>query len=86
MSPGQSTFDLGHIFPDENFFMMFDWWSDGEIRHCIYVTPKWSRTKIYLDGNGDIDTRKTAPEDLARVEQCPWDTGKLFSQHWHEAL
>jgi hypothetical protein len=70
MLPGQSTFDTGDIFPNEKFFMMFDWWSEGGIRNCIYITPKWPRTKIYLDGNGDIDTQKTAIEDMSRVKPC----------------
>lgn len=71
MLPGQSTFDLGHIFPNEDFFMMFDWWTDRGLRNCVYITPKWPRTKIYLDKNGNVDTLETAPDVLARIKRCP---------------
>jgi len=71
MQAGQSTFDLGHIFPDKNFFMMFDWWTERGLRNCVYITTKWPRTKIYLDGNGNIDTRKTSKDVLARLARCP---------------
>jgi hypothetical protein len=78
MSPGQSTFNLGQIFPDKNSFMMFDWWTYGDLRHCIYITPKWPTTNIYLNSNGDIDFIKTDPTHIARVKQCPWDNTNLL--------
>ncbi|MBX8592968.1 hypothetical protein K5D56_26720, partial [Pseudomonas cichorii] len=44
MLPGQATFDTGHIFPNNDFFMRFDWWTDKGAQRCFYVTPKWGRT------------------------------------------
>ncbi|WP_429539939.1 hypothetical protein [Pseudomonas fluorescens] len=71
MLPGQSTADIGHIFPDKNFFMMFDWWTDKGFQRCIDITPKWgSTTDIYLDGTGRIDVSKSAPDVIARLKKC----------------
>ncbi|MGW8464606.1 hypothetical protein [Pseudomonas sp. CLCA07] len=71
MLPGQGTADIGHIFPDKEFFMMFDWWSDKGLRRCIDITPKWGRTiEINLDETGRIDTARTAPDVIARLKQC----------------
>ncbi|MGF0239248.1 hypothetical protein ACQR3P_15180 [Rhodococcus sp. IEGM1300] len=70
MNPGQSTFETGHIFPNEEFFMIFEWGAREDHVRCISITPKWTRTKIYLDSNGAIDTHKTAPGDLSRIKKC----------------
>lgn len=71
MLPGEATADVGHIFPDKDFFMMFDWWSGAELRRCIDVTPKWgTMTEINLDETGKIDTAKTSPNAIARLKPC----------------
>lgn len=69
--PGQATADIGHIFPNKDFFMMFDWWSAKDLRRCISITPKWGRTTdIYLDEKGRIDIAKTGPDVISRLKQC----------------
>lgn len=76
MLPGQATFDTGHIFPNEKFFMMFDWWTDKGLRRCIDITPKWgSALDIYLNETGRIDTAKTSPNVIARLKACEGVTG-----------
>jgi hypothetical protein len=68
---GGASVEWGHIFPDKDFFMRFDWWTDKGAQRCFYVTPKWGWTiDIYLDGTGRIDTAKTAPDIVARLKQC----------------
>jgi hypothetical protein len=76
MQPGGGTFDSGFIFPDEDFFMQFDWWGDKGRRHCISITPKWPNTEIYLDADGDIDMRKGSGTDVDRLKECQWDLAK----------
>ncbi|PWY40446.1 MULTISPECIES: hypothetical protein [Pseudomonas] len=72
LMPGETTGDAGHIFPDRDFFMMFDWWADTTPPRCIYITPKrWRTMDIYLDGSGKIDTTKTGTDVIARLKQCP---------------
>ncbi|MEB0224636.1 hypothetical protein RHM58_23760 [Pseudomonas sp. 10S4] len=74
MLPGQATFDNGHIFPNEDFFMMFDWWTDKGFQRCIDITPKWgSALDIYLNGAGRIDTVQTSPNVIARLKPCEGD-------------
>ncbi|WP_095067176.1 hypothetical protein [Pseudomonas sp. Irchel 3A18] len=69
--PGQATSDIGHIFPEEDFFMMFDWWSDKGGRRCISITPKWGgTTEIKLDEAGKIDTARTDQDVIARLQRC----------------
>ncbi|KFE47434.1 hypothetical protein IV03_09185 [Pseudomonas congelans] len=69
---GGSAVEWGQIFPDKDFFMRFDWWTDKGFQRCFYVTPKWGRMiDIYLDDIGRIDTAKTAPDVIARLKQCP---------------
>ncbi|MBN6715851.1 hypothetical protein [Pseudomonas capsici] len=71
MLPGQATFDTGHIFPNNDFFMIFDWGSKKGFRRCIDITPKWGGAiDIYLDESGKIDTAQTSPEVIARLKQC----------------
>lgn len=71
MFPGQGTADTGHIFPDKDFFMMFDWWTKKGPHRCINITPKWGKKiEIYLDETGRIDTAKTSFDDLDRLKQC----------------
>jgi len=68
---GGSAVEFSHIFPDEKFFMRFDWWTDKGFQRCIDITPKWGRTvDIYLDETGRIDTIKTPPDVIARLNQC----------------
>ena len=71
MLAGQATFDTGHIFPNKDFFMRFDWWTDKGAQRCFYVTPKWGRgIDIYLDATGRIDTAITDPDVVTRLKQC----------------
>jgi hypothetical protein len=80
MLPGQATYDTGHIFPNEKFFMNFDWWNKKTLRRCINITPKWGSTiDIYLDGAGRIDTVKTAPDVIARLKPCEGDSDPFRS-------
>lgn len=68
---GGSAVEFSHIFPDEDFFMMFDWWTDKGFKRCIDITPEWGSTiDIYLDDSGRIDTAKTVPDVIARLKQC----------------
>jgi hypothetical protein len=68
--PGETTGDVGHIFPDDEFFMMLDWWNDMGLKHCIYIAPKWLTTEIHLDRNGDIDQSKASGTDADRLTPC----------------
>ncbi len=68
--PGNTTGDVGHIFPDNKFFMRFDWWSDKGGSHCINITPKWPTTEIHLDRNGNIDTSEGSGTDTDHLKQC----------------
>lgn len=70
--PGGTTGDVGHIFPSEDFFMVFDWWADKTAPRCIDITPqRWKTLDIYLDESGRIDIVKTTPEVVARLKPCP---------------
>ncbi len=74
MLPGQGTYDIGHIFPNDKFFMNFDWWNEKSLRRCIAITPKWGDAiDIYLDGSGRIETAKTGPDVIARLKRCEGD-------------
>ncbi|MBA1231886.1 hypothetical protein G7013_19755 [Pseudomonas viridiflava] len=68
---GGASVEWGDIFPDDNFFMRFDWWTDKGTQRCFYVTPKWGRTiDVYLDAEGRIDASKTDPDFANRLKQC----------------
>jgi hypothetical protein len=68
---GGSSVEVSHIFPDEDFFMMFFWWTDKGFQRCIDITPKWGRMiDIYLDAAGRIDTTKTTADVIARLKKC----------------
>ena len=71
ISNGGSAVEHGHLFPNKDFFMMFDWWTDQGFQRCIDISPKWGKTiEIYLDEVCRIDTVKTAPDVIARLKQC----------------
>ena len=71
MLPGEGTADIGHIFPNKDFFMRFDWWTDKGDQWCIDITPKWgTTTEVNLDKTGKIDTAKTSSEVISRLKQC----------------
>jgi len=76
LQPGGVTIDHGFLFPDDKFFMEIYWWSDNVRSHCVNITPKWLTTHIYLDANGDIDTRKGSGTDTDRLKQCITDTSR----------
>lgn len=75
-APGSSVTDKGFLSPDREFFMEFSWHTEKGRWHCISVTPKWPDTHIYLDANGDIDTRDDSGTDTDRLKQCEWDLVK----------
>lgn len=78
MLPGEATAEFGHVFPDENFFMVFFWWTDGGLRECIDITPeRWKTIDIYLDRNGKLDTERTAPNIISRLKKCPGESDPL---------
>ncbi|WP_256585446.1 MULTISPECIES: hypothetical protein [unclassified Pseudomonas] len=54
--PGEVTGGAGHIFPNSQFFMEFDW-NNGGKSHCIRVKPKWRNTDVYIGEDGGIDSR-----------------------------
>ena len=69
---GGSAVESSYIFASEEFFMMFDWWTDEGFQRCVDITPeRWSTLEIYLDDSGEIDTVKTATDVIARLKQCP---------------
>lgn len=76
LPPGDTTGDVGHIFPDEAFFMEFYWWRKDEQRHCVNITPKWPTTEIHLDLNGNIDTSPGSGTDADHLKQCTTDWAK----------
>lgn len=70
LRPGETTGDVGHIFPNEDFFMRLDWWSNKGRSHCINITPRWPTTEIHLDRNGDIDNIEGSGTDADRLKPC----------------
>lgn len=77
MSPGGGSFDSGFMFPNEDFFMEFSWWSLKTGRnHCISIMPKWRHTKVYLDPDGEIDMSKKGGTNVDRLKECQWDRAK----------
>lgn len=69
--PGEGTADIGHTFPDKDFFMVFFWRTATGSQRCIDITPQWGKTiEIFLDATGRIDTTKTTPEVMARLRHC----------------
>ena len=68
--PGESTGGPGHLFPDENFFMQFDWSNQGKSR-CIRIDPEWPTTNIFIAADGTIDTGQGSGTDIDRLAPCP---------------
>ena len=64
--PGETTGDVGHIFPSEKFFFEFDWNNDGR-SHCIRVKPKWPEINVYIGPDGAIDRSRT---DGSVIDEC----------------
>lgn len=57
--------------------MEFYWWSASGRNHCVNITPKWHKTKIYLDANGDIDLRPGKGTDAERLNKCVTDPADI---------
>lgn len=77
MLPGGGAMDNSVLFPSEDFFMEFSWWSKtGDRNHCISITPKWPNTDIYLDADGNIDRRKESGTHIDRLKPCQWDLAR----------
>lgn len=68
--PGEARGGPGHIFPDEHFYMQFEWRS-FKSRRCIAINPKWPNTHIYIDAEGEIDRSPGSGTDIDRVSPCP---------------
>jgi len=53
---GGSAVEFGYLFPDDDFFMMFDWWTDKGFQRCVDISPKWGRTltSIWMQQAGSI--------------------------------
>ncbi len=64
--PGEATGGPGHIFPNDGFFMMFEW-NNGGKWHCIMTKPKWPKINIYIGPDGAIDRSRT---DAKVIEEC----------------
>jgi hypothetical protein len=77
LNPSGTTGDIGHLSPGEEFFMEFYWWSASGRNHCVNITPKWHKTKIYLDANGDIDLRPGKGTDAERLNKCVTDPADI---------
>jgi len=54
------------------------WWQDGVNRRCVNITPKWKNTRIYLDENGNVDTRKESGTDVDRLKRCITDPSSSY--------
>jgi hypothetical protein len=70
ISPGESAGGVGKLFPDEAFFMQFDWRVSNTM-HCVMISPKWPATNIYIDARGDIDMSHESMTDVDRLGPCP---------------
>ncbi|MHC8321768.1 hypothetical protein ACYZT4_13920 [Pseudomonas sp. GB2N2] len=70
VSPGGAISDRGFLFPDEKFFMEISWWRKGVRMRCVNITPKWPDTNVYLDENGNVDTRQGSGTDTDRLKRC----------------
>lgn len=68
--PGKTTGDVGHIFPDDEFFMRLDWRNAKGLNRCISITPQWPTTEIHIDHKGEIDTSEGSGTDGTRLNAC----------------
>lgn len=68
--PGNTTGDVGHIFPDDEFFMRLDWWNAKGLNRCVSITPQWPTTEIHIDRNGEIDSSEGSGTDRDRLKVC----------------
>jgi hypothetical protein len=74
MKPGAGAFDTGFFFPDDAFFMVFDWWNPkGKGRYCVSIKPEWPNTDIYLNADGSINVSEESGTDVDRLSKCPGD-------------
>ena len=44
--PGETTGDVGHIFPEDEFFTHLDWWNARGQNRCISITPNGRQPKF----------------------------------------
>ncbi|WP_147472396.1 hypothetical protein [Pseudomonas syringae group genomosp. 3] len=70
MHPGGGTSDWGDIFSDEHFFMRFEWRGGTTGPRCIEITPTLLGTRIYIDANGNLDTRPGSKTDKDQIRPC----------------
>lgn len=73
---GMKSIEPGELFPEEDFFMVVEWWRNRVYWGCAKVSPKWYGTDLYLSKNGDLDISPEGPTDVDRVMLCtrPSDT------------
>ena len=69
--PGQTRGGSGHIFPDDDFFMKFDWNNAGR-HHCICISPKWPLTTVHIGPGGNVDWRPSSGTDVDRIWPCDY--------------
>ena len=78
MKPGGVAYDVGHLFPGDDYFMEFNWWKNtGGRRHCVSITPGWFEVHIQLDLNGEIDRHESSGTTETRLKACEWDSAKM---------
>lgn len=78
MPPGGGTFETGSLFADEEYFMEFYWWGDGLRRdHCVSIVPGFSRVRIQLDADGNVDFSEKGGGDLDRLRECVVHSAKM---------
>ncbi|RZO08833.1 hypothetical protein EKG40_10755 [Pseudomonas moorei] len=70
ISPGQSTGGPGHLFPDDNFFMQFDW-TVSQKSHCVIISPVWPTTRLYIGADGALNSSPNSGTDSDRLKECP---------------
>jgi hypothetical protein len=75
IGPGGATGDSGHIFPDESFFMFFEWTASKK-HHCLKINPKWPTTRIYIRADGTVDSSSKSGTDLDRLSSCLEEAGE----------
>jgi hypothetical protein len=67
--PGETVGGIGRIFPDNDYFMQFDWNVSGGHR-CINVKPKWPVVDIYLGADREIDRSLVSGTDNDQLFHC----------------
>lgn len=67
--PGGTTGGVGHLFPNNDFFMQFDWFNNGK-HHCFSVIPKWPKSYVFIGPDGSIDKNRENGTDVDDLVPC----------------